>query len=103
VGQAHRVESESEEPVIRVDFDRSAATASAVGMVWRSPEGAEPIYPLARLLADRGFRGPAIFYDERGMACITVRCIAAMARRYAPNEADKAAKREAKKQAGGVK
>jgi hypothetical protein len=79
VGQAHRVESESEEPVIRVDFDRSAATASAVGMVWRSPEGAEPIYPLARLLADRGFRGPAIFYDERGMACITVRCIAAMA------------------------
>lgn len=56
-------------------------------------EGADAIFTVCRHMTDAGEPdGPAVFVDERGMACMTVRSFHSCARRYLPNEADRVAK-----------
>lgn len=73
-------------------FDRQNNFAHHKGIVARG--GEDSIFDLVRMLVDRGWRDePAVFVDERGVACLTVKSLHGCARRYRPNEADLAAKR----------
>jgi len=46
--------------------------------------GPDPYFAVARNMLDAGVPdGPAVFVDERGMACLTVRSLHSCARRYA--------------------
>lgn len=56
-------------------------------------QGEDSFFDICRLLTDRGWWDDAgTFVDERGMACLTVKSIHSCARRYRPNEVDKAAR-----------
>ena len=73
-----------------IHFDRIEGHATYRGIRVRS---GTPIYDIIRVLADRGWRGPADFIDERGMRCMASPDIRASARRYRPTEAEAAEKR----------
>jgi hypothetical protein len=77
--------------VTTIHFHRLDDWATAHGIVAREPDA---FFGLCRILADRGWHGPAVGIDERGMRCWTVGNIATCARRYRPNADDLAAKRE---------
>lgn len=52
--------------------------------------GVDPYFDVARAMTDAGMPdGPAVFVDERGMACLTVRSLHSCARRYRPNAGDR--------------
>jgi hypothetical protein len=80
--------------MITIDFDRQQkhATFGPFRM-----HGEDAFFDICRILTDRGWwNEAAVFVDERGMACLTVKSLHACARRYRPNETDKALK-EARK------
>lgn len=82
-------------PMITVNFDRQQkhATFGPFRMY-----GEDAFFDICRLLTDRGWWDePAVFVDERGVACLTTRSLHACARRYRPNEEERAAK-EARRQ-----
>lgn len=72
---------------LTINFDRqqSHATFGPFRM-----HGEDAYFDICRLLTDRGWWDePAVFVDERGMACLTVRSLHGCARRYRPkSEAD---------------
>jgi len=74
----------------RIHFNRIAGHATYRGIRVHSES---PIYAILRVLADRGFRGPADFIDERGTWCMSSPDIRASARRYRPTGAEAAEKR----------
>ena len=80
---------------IRIDFSRAADFASHRGIVAR---GTDAFFDLCRLLADRGWRGPVDGFDELGVPYWTARDVAACARRYRPNEADRVAQEGRRKE-----
>lgn len=89
----------------RIVFSREARCASYPGFLGfggdYSAMGSDAFFDIARQMTDAGEAdGPAVFVDEREMACLTVRSLHSCARRYRPTEADKAAK-EARKQTAG--
>lgn len=58
-------------------------------------QGPDPYFMIARAMLDAGHPdAPAVFVDERGVACLTVRSFHACARRERPNEAEKIGARE---------
>lgn len=74
----------------QIHFNRMAEHATYQGI---RCHGSDPYFDICRQLTDRGWwDDAATFIDERGMACLTVRSIHSCARRYRPNEADRAAK-----------
>lgn len=82
--------------MLTIDFDNVEWHASFCGRrLW----GESAALDMARLLTDEGWSdGPAVFVDERGVACFTVRSLHSMARRYRPNAEDKLARAERVKQ-----
>jgi hypothetical protein len=77
--------------MITIDFNRIEGHATFCG---RRVRGSESFFDMCRLLTDEGWSdGPAVFADETGMRCMTVRSLHSCARRYRPNEADVAAKK----------
>lgn len=73
--------------MLTINFDRSAHHATFGP--FRIP-GEDAFFDIARLLTDRGWWDePAVFVDERGMACLTVRSLHSCAAKYRPNKADK--------------
>jgi hypothetical protein len=82
----------------RIDFDRRTNTACLRGGMFDDPiaaHGSEPFFTVLRMMADAGMPdGPATLYDERGVACITVRSVHSCARRYRPTPAEAAARSE---------
>lgn len=73
-------------------FNRAENFAHHKGIVARC--GEDSVFDLVRILVDRGWWDePAVFVDELGMRCMTVKSLHSCARRYRPNEADKAARK----------
>lgn len=67
---------------LTIRFDRQQHHATFGPFCWR---GEDPYFDLCRLLTDRGWWDePAVFVDERGVACLTVRSIHAAARHHRP-------------------
>lgn len=78
--------------MIRIEFDRMAEHASFRG--YRT-HGGDPYFDMCRTLVTRQWPDDeAVFVDERGMACITVRSFHSCARRYRPTDEEKAARSE---------
>lgn len=77
--------------MIRVDFNRALGTATCDGLIaW----GSDAYFDICRMAVERGDAdGPAVFVDERGMACIVVQSVHSCARRYRPTEAEAAARK----------
>lgn len=85
--------------MITITFSRLANTASAPSFDGFGgdfhAQCADPYFQICRLMTDAGTPdGPAVFIDERGMACLTVKSLHSCARRYRPNAADTAARQE---------
>ena len=88
--------------MIRIDFNRQTGLATHPGFEgWggaftaRAPDG---YFDVIRAMVNAGQPdGPAAFYDERGMPCLTVASVHSCARRYRPTDADKAAREVRKK------
>lgn len=82
-----------------IAFSRSTSTASHPGFEGfggdYTASCADPYFQICRLMTDAGEPdGPAVFVDERGMACMTVRSFHSCARIYRPNAGDRAARAE---------
>lgn len=82
----------------RILFSRATDTASYPAFDgWGgdyTARGSGPYFAIARQMTDAGEPdGPAVFVDERGVACMTVRSLHACARRHAPNAEDTAARK----------
>ena len=75
-----------------IHFDRIAKTARYEGFGRRfEADGDDAYRSVARSMTDAGMPdGPAVCWDERGMACLTIGSVHAHARRYRPTEAQKA-------------
>ena len=71
--------------MITITLDRTSGTATtdaAPGMLARGPD---PWFCICRALTNaRHPDGPAVFVDDRGVRCMTVKSIHAAARRYRP-------------------
>lgn len=81
--------------MLTIHFDRQNKHATFGSLRCR---GEDAYFDICRSLTDRGWWDePAQFVDERGVACLTTTSLHACARRYRPNEAERAAK-EAKRQ-----
>lgn len=83
----------------RIDFDRRAGTARHPGFEGFGGDftgkSLDPYFDVVRAMTDAGLSdGPAVFRDERRMACLTVRSLHACARRYRPTEAQRIGERE---------
>lgn len=85
--------------MISIHFNRQTNTARrATSDGWDYfATGTDPYFDVARAMTDLGEPdGPAVFVDERGVACMTVRSVHACAGRHRPNAGDLAAKRARK-------
>jgi len=85
--------------MIRIHFDRRTNAASHAGFDGFggnfTASGSDPYFTVARLMTDAGMPdAPATFYDERGMACMTVQSIHSCARRYRPTPDEAQARSE---------
>lgn len=84
--------------MITVNFSRADNTARHVMPTDHADyvaHGADPYFAVCRNMLDAGEPDDdAVFVDERGMACLTVRSIHSCARRYRPSEAEKIGARE---------
>lgn len=73
--------------MIQIDFSR--ADGHATFMSYRT-HGTDPYFDMCRVLRDRNWLDiDAVFVDERGVRCVTVRSIHSCARRYRPTQDDK--------------
>jgi|SRR5579872_2769787 len=90
--------------MLTIRFDRIAGVAWHPGFDgWGGDfraTGGDAYFDVVRQMVDAGEPDTnAVFVDERGIACLTVRSILSCARRYRPNAADKIAKDERKRAA----
>ena len=89
---------------ITIHFNRTLGTASYASFDGWGGDfrafGGDPYFDVIRELIDAGEPDTdAVFVDERGVACLTVRSIHSCARLYRPNAADKIARAERRRHA----
>lgn len=84
--------------MILITFSRATSTARhamPANVADYVAQGSDPYFTVARAMLDAGLPdAPAVFVDERGVACLTVRSLHACARRERPTEAEKIGARE---------
>lgn len=75
-----------------IQFDRAECHATFHG--YRT-HGLDPYFDMARtLVTHRWPDAPAVFVDEHGTACVTVRSLHSCARRYRPTQAEESRQHE---------
>lgn len=73
--------------MIQIDFSRAEGHATCHG---NRTYGINPFFDICRVFRDRNWPDTdAVFVDERGVRCLTVRSIHSCARRYRPTQDDK--------------
>ena len=71
--------------MMTIVYDRTKGTATTDAAPGRVVSGPDPWLDMCRALTNaRHPDGPAVFVDDRGVRCMTVRSIHAAARRYRP-------------------
>lgn len=91
--------------MIVIDFNRTTRTAAYQDILFTCSSNADndPYFDLCRILLDNEHPDTsAVFRDERGMDCLTVKSIHSCARRYRPTESDLIARRARKLAMAGL-